>query len=87
MDYIIHSGIDYEFRTTAAPGIVEPEDIPDIIDLIKNAKKYVIAQFRQENSLDEKYRSLQPHPMKTLEKMKLTAEQAGIYTEIRANYN
>lgn len=85
--YIINSNIQYEFRTTVVPEIVEMDDIRKIVDLIKGAKKYVLTQFRPKNTLDTEYESIPPYPFSVLEKMKKIVESNGIECEIRGGYN
>lgn len=51
IDVIINSGIDYEFRTTAAPGVTK-EDILNISEYIKGAKKYYLQVFQELDVID-----------------------------------
>jgi len=66
IDFIKNSGIDYEFRTTLVPGLVEKEDVFKIVKWISPAKKYVIQNFiaqdtilnkelRDKKSFEDKY--------------------------------
>ncbi|MDD3808599.1 MAG: anaerobic ribonucleoside-triphosphate reductase activating protein [Candidatus Pacebacteria bacterium] len=48
---IMNSGIDYEFRTTAAPGVTK-EDILNISEYIKGAKKYYLQVFQEMDVID-----------------------------------
>ncbi|MFH1398855.1 MAG: anaerobic ribonucleoside-triphosphate reductase activating protein [Candidatus Woesearchaeota archaeon] len=67
--YIMGSGIDYEFRTTVVPGLVEKEDIVEIARNIKGAKKYVIQAYYPSETLDAKYANIKPHSSKQLKDM------------------
>jgi len=49
VELIKKSGINYEFRTTVVPGIVERQDIEKIGKWLKGVKKYVLQQFRNQN--------------------------------------
>ena len=40
VDFLMHSGIDYEFRTTLVKGLHTPEDMRDIAAWIAGAKAY-----------------------------------------------
>ncbi len=51
IDIIMKSGIDYEFRTTVAPG-VSRENIKNIVKTIKGAKKYYLQEFQAGDVLD-----------------------------------
>jgi pyruvate formate lyase activating enzyme len=48
---IMDSGIDYEFRTTAAPGITK-ENIDSIAQYISGAKKYYLQEFKDTDIID-----------------------------------
>ncbi len=51
-DIIINLAPDYEFRTTVVPGIVEEEDIRDIVESIKGARRYVLQAYHSEYVLE-----------------------------------
>lgn len=78
---------EYEFRTTAVPGIVDIEDMKNIASYIKGADNYVISQFRPMRTLDEEYEKVQPYPIEILEEMKEICLSSGIKVQIRANYS
>lgn len=67
--------VEYEFRTTAVPKLVEEEDITRIGETIKGAKNYALQQFIPGDTLDERYRNLKPYPPETLEKMAETLKK------------
>jgi pyruvate formate lyase activating enzyme len=48
---IMDSEIDYEFRTTAAPGITK-ENIDSIAQYISGAKKYYLQEFKDTDIID-----------------------------------
>jgi len=52
--------VDYEFRTTLAPDILEEQDILAIADWIKFAPRYFLQRFQNSKVLDEKFKNLQP---------------------------
>jgi len=80
VDIIINSGVDYEFRTTFTPEL-DSKDIMLLAQEIKDAKKYVLQQFRQTD-----YCKLTPHSkqyvLDTLESIKIiisgTCEVRGL---------
>jgi pyruvate formate lyase activating enzyme len=53
--------VEYEFRTTVVPGFVGEEDIVEIGELVKGAKKLALQQFVPDDTLDESFRSLKPY--------------------------
>ncbi|MBN2458386.1 anaerobic ribonucleoside-triphosphate reductase activating protein [Candidatus Woesearchaeota archaeon] len=51
---IMNSGIDYEFRTTVLPKMIDKEIFDKMVRLAKGAKRFVIQQYRKEAGvLDE----------------------------------
>jgi pyruvate formate lyase activating enzyme len=59
---IMGSKINYEFRTTVVPGLVDSEDILDIGSYISGCKKYIMQQFYPSNAYSKKYREIIPYP-------------------------
>jgi pyruvate formate lyase activating enzyme len=66
---IIDSGVDHEFRTTAVPIFVRNEDIRNICENIRGAKRYRIHQFRNKITMDSSLSVLDPYPASRLEEM------------------
>lgn len=66
---IKNSGKDYEFRTTVAPGIIDENDIQEIAQWLKGAKKFALQQFRPEKVLDKSFETIKPYPVQDLKKM------------------
>ncbi len=62
IELLVDSGIEFEARTTVVPTLVEEEDVLRIARFLGNAgvKKYVLQQFRNENTLDERLRTVKP---------------------------
>jgi len=58
---IINSNVEYEFKLTIVPEIVEKEDIPEIGKLVKGAKKISLQQFRPLKTLDKSYQNKVPY--------------------------
>ena len=52
--------VDYEFRTTLAPNILEEQDILAIADWIKFAPRYFLQRFQNDKVLNEEFKNLQP---------------------------
>lgn len=59
---IIDSGVDYEFRTTVVPNILNETDILKISNQIKGASQYYLQQFRSENVFNPKLRGVKSYP-------------------------
>ncbi|MCD6215595.1 MAG: anaerobic ribonucleoside-triphosphate reductase activating protein [Candidatus Aenigmarchaeota archaeon] len=82
---IIKSGVAYEFRTTAVPGLHTKEDIEAIVKYIKGAKKFVIQNFVPQNCINPEYEKKKSFSVAELNTFKSIAEKF-VKTEIRANY-
>ena len=52
VDLIRNSGVDYEFRTTAVPGLHEEEDFVKIGQWLRGSKKYVLQRYVESKILD-----------------------------------
>lgn len=65
---IMQSKIDYEFRTTAVPGIVDENDFEEIGELIKGAKSFSIQQFDNSMTLDSNFKNAKPYSEDVLQK-------------------
>ena len=65
------SNIDYEFRTTCVPGIIDNVAIESIGKVIRGAKQWVLQQYVPENAHQEEYRAmhriLEPDLLKLLD--------------------
>ena len=73
---IMESGLEYEFRTTCVPGLVEREDVESIARLIAGARHYYLQQFKtDEPTLDPSYMRIAPHPPETLAEFQRTAQK------------
>jgi len=72
---IMGSGVDYEFRTTVVPTLLDKEDVAAIAAHLKKAKKFVLQQFVAENSWDEALRSLKPWDKGELTQMVKSAKK------------
>jgi pyruvate formate lyase activating enzyme len=62
------STVDYEFRNTVVPTIVEEEDIIKIGRLVEGAKRFAFQQFIPENASDERFRKIKPYEPKIIER-------------------
>jgi len=60
------SEIEYEFRTTVVPGIVDEDDLRKIAEVLRGARLYVIQQFRPWRTLDPRMSSVEPYTEETL---------------------
>lgn len=68
---IMNSGVDYEFRTTAVPGLFDEKTAEGIGEWLKGAKKFCLQQFRGiDKTLDPKFQRVRSFRIPELEKFK-----------------
>ncbi len=83
IDLIQQSGVDYEFRTTIAPSIINKKEIEKISQWIKGAKKFALQQFRIEKTLDKSWQKIKPYPDEELKEMFKIAQPYFDKVELR----
>ena len=62
--------IDYEFRTTLVPTLIEKEDIFKIVKWISPAKRYYLQNFQPQNTIDPSFEKIKPFDNKYLLEIK-----------------
>jgi pyruvate formate lyase activating enzyme len=60
VDIIMRSGVDYMFRITAVPGLIDEKGMTEIGQMLEGAKVFQIQQFVPENTLDPAFERLKP---------------------------
>lgn len=63
---IMESGINYEFRTTVVPTLLDKNDIIDIAKAIKGCEKFALQQFQSKNTMSKELRKVKPYTVETL---------------------
>lgn len=63
-----NGGVDYEFRNTVVPGIVDEKDIVKMGEIIVGAKRFAFQQFIPEDVLDERFRWVRPYSPETIKR-------------------
>jgi pyruvate formate lyase activating enzyme len=76
LDLIIGSGIDHEFRITVVPTLHHKETIVDMVKSIAGAKKIVLQQFVNKETLDKRFESVKPYEADELQSF---AEAGRVY--------
>ena len=82
IEIIKKSGIEHEFRTTVAPGIVDMEDIKDICKLLSGARCYVLAGYVPGHTLDPNF-TQETYTNQQLHQMADIVKAAGIPLKLR----
>jgi pyruvate formate lyase activating enzyme len=57
---IRRSNVDYEFRTTMVPGILDEGDVLEIARMLSGSKRYVLQGFKQGETLSLECRDVEP---------------------------
>jgi len=83
VELIKNSGIDYEFRTTVVPGLVDEKDIEQIGKWLKGSKKFALQQFQNKKVLDKKFTKIQPYSEEILKSFKKILEKYIEKVELR----
>ncbi len=83
VDIILASDIEYEFRTTVAPGFVDKEDVISIARMIKGAKSFRLQQFSNKVTLDEKLKTTGPYLPDKLKEMAEAAREFVANVQVR----
>lgn len=78
IDLIRNSAIDYEFRTTIAPAIIDEEEIKKIGQWLKGSRLYALQQFQPQKTLDKSWQAVVPY---SEQKLKHLAQIARPYFE------
>ena len=73
IELLMNSNIEYEFRTTVVPTIVEVEDVISIAEYIEGARKLVLQQFVGPGSYLEDVASIEPFERPVFNEMVLSA--------------
>ncbi len=70
VEILLHNEVDYEFRTTCVPGIIDECTIAEIGNVIKDAKKWALQAFVPDNAYKREYRKeLSPNYSSSLQKL------------------
>ncbi|MEA1963326.1 MAG: anaerobic ribonucleoside-triphosphate reductase activating protein [Patescibacteria group bacterium] len=81
---IMDCGLPYEFRTTAAPELIEKEDIKKIGELIAGAKKWYLQNFKSDIDLvNDRFEKRKPYFLKEMEEMREIGEGYVDFCDIR----
>jgi pyruvate formate lyase activating enzyme len=56
IELLLTGCVEYEFRTTCVPGIINKQTVEDIGNVIKGAKKWALQAFVPENAFKKEYR-------------------------------
>lgn len=78
IEWLRASGIDYELRTTFAPGIVGEKELQAMLPLLPGAQRYVLTPYRPGRTLDPRYSETPAPDYARMEKFLKIAETSGV---------
>jgi pyruvate formate lyase activating enzyme len=75
---IRRSGVDYEFRTTVVPGLVDEKDLLEIANTLRGSKRYVLQGFKPGSTLSKACAATEPYSVETMKQFRdLVAPYVG----------
>ena len=81
---IMQNKVDYEFRTTVVPELIEIDDIKLMAELLKGAKKWYLQQFKSEMDLvNNSFKNTKSYSKKDLQEMKKIGDEFVELCEVR----
>jgi pyruvate formate lyase activating enzyme len=81
IDIILNSGLEYVFRLTAVPGLIDKEGMRKIGGMLEGAKVFQIQQFVPANTLDPAFERVNPFKREELRSLGRSVEE--FFPEIR----
>ncbi len=75
---IRRSGVDYEFRTTVVPGLLDEKDLLEIAETLRGSKKYVLQGFKPGSTLSKECGEVTPYSLSEMQRFRdLVAPYVG----------
>ncbi|MEM1515817.1 MAG: anaerobic ribonucleoside-triphosphate reductase activating protein [Candidatus Bathyarchaeia archaeon] len=72
---VMNSDVDYEYRCTIVPSIVEREDMEEIGNLVEGARRFALQQFIPDNAMQEDFRKIRPYSESTIKQFSKIMEK------------
>jgi pyruvate formate lyase activating enzyme len=66
---LLEGKVDYEFRTTLVPTMIEGEEVYTLARQVRGARRYTLQNFDPRNAMDEALRNVAPFDDRTLRQM------------------
>lgn len=84
--WIRQSNIPHRFRVTAAPGIVDREDIYALADLLGPGEHCLISGFSPSVTLDPSWKDVEPYTDEALDEFAAGLREKGLTVDLRYNH-
>jgi len=75
--------IDYEFRTTVVPTLLDKKDVIKIAEWIGPAKTYFLQNFQPKKTVDPRFEDVEPYPKEYIEEIRKRVAHMFEICEIR----
>lgn len=75
---VIRGMADYEFRTTMVPGLVDRDDVLQLLEETGGVRRYVLQGFRSLKTLSPEYTGATPYPRDYLEQLAVLVRERGL---------
>lgn len=69
IDLLLSATVDYEFRVTVVPGLVDQETLQTIAKLVNGSRRLALQQFKPDHVLNPALHSLKPYSKQELQSM------------------
>ncbi|HUH67259.1 MAG TPA: anaerobic ribonucleoside-triphosphate reductase activating protein [Syntrophales bacterium] len=81
IDFIMTSGLPYEFRTTVPKKLLHEDDLIVIGDMLKGARCYILQRFIPTKTLDKQFLKYEPYSDNEMEAFRgrLARDMSGVY--------
>ena len=79
---IIMSLPDYEFRTTMVPGIVDRDDVIELLQEAGMVRRYVLQNFHSQKTLSSEFRNMPTYPRGYLENTASIVREMNLAEEV-----
>ena len=70
VQFILEGNVDYEFRMTVVPFLHREDDIYEVADYIRDAKKFFIQEFKPNNTLNPAFSDIKPFSPEKMQKIR-----------------
>jgi len=72
---LLNGAIDYEFRTTLVPSLIQEEDVYALAHWVRGARRYTLQRFNPRETLDERLRTVVPFDEQTFRRMQAKVDE------------
>ena len=80
---LLEGSVDFEFRTTMVPEIVDEDDLIFNLSFIPAGTRYILQQFSPDNTPSEHFREVTPYTDEDLERMRNDLKDRGLAAAVR----